>query len=61
MDCSVLYCNMKVKDMKAIQVGDEVRVGFNLMIVDEIIGDTIWCIDEDGQDHEHDKDSVDTY
>ena len=52
---------MKMKDTKTIQVGDEVRIGFNLMIVDEIIGDTIWCVDEDGQDHECDEDSVDTY
>jgi hypothetical protein len=38
---------MKMKE-KQIKVGDEVRYGFSLLIVDEIDGETFWCIDEDG-------------
>ena len=50
---------MNEKD--TIQVGDEVRVGCRLMIVDEIIDGTLWCIDEDGQDFELTEDEVDIY
>lgn len=49
MSYPLWYTNrmMKMKE-KQIKVGDEVRYGFSLLIVDEIDGETFWCIDEDG-------------
>lgn len=44
-----------------IKIGDEVRYGMSLLIVDEIEGDTLWCIDEDGQDFELTEEQVETY
>jgi len=46
---------------RKIQIGDEVRYGLSLLIVDEIDGDTLWCIDEDGQDFELTEEQVDTH
>ena len=52
---------MKIEDQE-IKVGDEVRVGMQLMIVDEITEfDTVICIDEDGQDFELTEDEIDVY
>ncbi len=47
-----------------IKVGDEVRVGVRMMIVDDIIdtGDhevAFFCIDEDGGDHELTENEID--
>ena len=47
-----------------IKVGDSVRVGVRIMIVDEIIdaGDhevAFFCVDEDGGDHELTKEQID--
>ena len=47
-----------------IKVGDEVRVGFRMMIVEEIIdaGDhevAFFCVNEDGGDHELTKEQID--
>ena len=47
-----------------IKVGDSVRVGFRMMIVDEIVevdGKEIafLCVDEDGGDHELTKEQID--
>ncbi len=47
-----------------VKEGDEVRVGFRMMIVDEIIdaGDhevAFFCVDEDGSDHELTKEQID--
>ncbi len=45
---------------KQIKVGDEVRFGMQLMIVDEITEfDTVICIDEDGQDFELTENEID--
>jgi len=52
---------MKEKMKNKIKIGDEVRYGMSLLIVDEIEGDTLWCIDEDGQDFELTEEQVETY
>ena len=47
---------------KTVKVGDEVRVGIQLMIVDEITEfDTVICIDQDGGDHELTENEIDIY
>jgi hypothetical protein len=47
---------------KTIKVGDEVRVGMQLMIVDEITEfNTVICIDEDGEDFELTENEIDIY
>tara|TARA_B100000686_G_C15883126_1_gene521991 strand:- start:77 stop:247 length:171 start_codon:yes stop_codon:yes gene_type:complete len=49
-----------------VKVGDEVRVGLRLMIVDEIVEvneDEVifYCIDEDGGDYELTENEIDIY
>jgi hypothetical protein len=45
-----------------LKVGDEIRFGMQLMIVDEITEfDTIIAIDEDGQDFELTENEIDIY
>ena len=52
---------MMIEDQQ-VKVGDEVRVGMQLMIVDEITEfDTVICIDEDGQDFELTENEIDVY
>ena len=52
---------MKIENEK-IQVGDEVRVGMQLMIVDEITEfDTIIAIDEDGGELELTENEFDVF
>ena len=47
---------------KTLKVGDEIRFGLQLMIVDEITEfDTIIAIDEDGQDFELTENEIDIY
>jgi hypothetical protein len=47
---------------KTLKVGDEIRFGMQLMIVDEITEfDTIIAIDEDGQDFELTENEIDIY
>jgi len=47
---------------KEIKVGDEVRVGMQLMIVDEITEfDTVICVDQDGGDWELTENEIDIY
>ena len=50
------------RESKTLKVGDEVRFGMQLMIVDEITEfDTVICIDEDGQDFELTENEIDIY
>ena len=47
-----------------VKVGDEVRVGFRMMIVDEIVEVNekeiaFLCVDEDGGDHELTENEID--
>ena len=52
---------MKIEN-KTLKVGDEVRFGMQLMIVDEITEfNTVICIDEDGQDFELTENEIDIY
>tara|TARA_B110000196_G_C20733683_1_gene469833 strand:- start:148 stop:354 length:207 start_codon:yes stop_codon:yes gene_type:complete len=52
---------MKIENEK-IQVGDEVRVGMQLMIVDEITEfDTIIAIDQDGEELELTENEFDVF
>ena len=52
---------MKIENEK-IQVGDEVRVGMQLMIVDEITEfDTVIVIDQDGEELELTENEIDVY
>ena len=47
---------------KTLKVGDEIRFGMQLMIVDEITEfDTIIAIDEDGQDFELTENEIDVF
>jgi serine acetyltransferase len=47
---------------KTIKVGDEVRVGAQLMIVDEITEfDTVVVIDQDGEELELTENEIDIY
>ena len=47
---------------KTIKVGDEVRVGMQLMIVDEITEfDTVVVIDQDGGELELTENEIDVY
>ena len=46
---------------REIKVGDEVRFGLSFMVVDEIDGNTFWCIDEDGQDHGLTREQIDIF
>ena len=47
---------------KTLKVGDEVRFGMQLMIVDEITEfNTIIAIDEDGQDFELTENEIDVF
>ena len=47
---------------KTLKVGDEIRFGMQLMIVDEITEfDTIIAIDEDGQDFELTENEIDIF
>jgi len=48
---------------KTLKVGDEVRVGMQLMIIDEICEDfnTVICIDEDGGEYELTENEIDIY
>ena len=50
-----------LNEERKIQVGDEVRYGMNFLIVDEIEGDTLWCVDQDGQDFELTENEIDIY
>ena len=52
---------MKIENVK-IKEGTEVRVGLELMIVDEVTEfDTVICIDQDGGDHELTENEIDIY
>ncbi len=52
---------MKIEDQQ-VKVGDEVRVGMQLMIVDEITEfDTVIVIDQDGGELELTEDEIDVY
>tara|TARA_R110000824_G_scaffold8908_1_gene40439 strand:+ start:308 stop:466 length:159 start_codon:yes stop_codon:yes gene_type:complete len=47
---------------KQIEVGDEVRVGMQLMIVDEVTEfDTVIVIDQDGEELELTENEIDLY
>ena len=47
---------------KTLKVGDEIRFGLQLMIVDEITEfNTIIAIDEDGQDFELTENEIDVF
>ena len=47
---------------KTLKVGDEIRFGMQLMIVDEITEfNTIIAIDEDGQDFELTENEIDVF
>ena len=49
-------------ESKTIKVGDEVRVGMQLMIVDEITEfDTVVVIDQDGEELELTENEIDIY
>ena len=49
-------------DNKTIKVGDEVRVGMQLMIVDELTEfDTVVVIDQDGGELELTENEIDIY
>ena len=52
---------MKIENIE-VKVGDEIRVGMQLMIVDEITEfDTIIAIDEDGGELELTENEIDVY
>ena len=52
---------MKVENIE-VKVGDEVRVGMQLMIVDEITEfDTVIVIDQDGEELELTENEIDVY
>ena len=52
---------MKIENVE-IKEGTEVRVGLELMIVDEVTEfDTVICIDQDGGDHELTENEIDIY
>jgi hypothetical protein len=52
---------MMIEDQQ-VKVGDEVRVGMQLMIVDEITEfDTVIVIDQDGGELELTEDEIDVY
>ena len=46
-----------------LKVGDEVRVGMQLMFIDEICEEfnTVICIDEDGGEHELTENEIDIF
>ena len=47
---------------KKLEVGDEVRVGMQLMIIDEITEfDTVIVIDQDGEELELTENEIDIY
>ena len=48
---------------KTLKVGDEIRFGMQLMIIDEICEEfnTVICVDEDGQDFELTEEQVDVF
>ncbi len=47
---------------KEVKVGDEVRVGMELMIVDEVTEfDTVIVIDQDGEELELTENEIDIY
>jgi len=48
---------------KTLKVGDEIRFGMQLMIIDEICEEfnTVICIDQDGGDHELTENEIDIY
>jgi hypothetical protein len=51
-----------IVENKTIKVGDEVRVGMQLMIVDEITEfDTVVVIDQDGGELELTENEIDIY
>ena len=51
-----------IVENKTIKVGDEVRVGMQLMIVDEITEfDTVIVIDQDGGELELTENEIDIY
>ena len=47
--------------MEQITIGTQILVGLRWLIVDEIDSETglLWCIDQDGGDHEIDKSNID--
>ena len=52
---------MKIENQE-VQVGDEVRVGMQLMIVDEVTEfDTVVVIDQDGEELELTENEIDVY
>ena len=49
-------------DNQEINVGDEVRVGIQVMVVDEVTDfNTVICIDQDGDEHELTENEIDVY
>ena len=51
-----------IVENREIKVGDEIRFGMQLMIVDEITEfNTIIAIDEDGQDFDLTENEIDIY
>ena len=49
-------------DNQEIGIGDEVRVGLEVMTVDEVTDfDTVICIDQDGGEHELTENEIDIY
>ena len=52
---------MKIENQE-VKVGDEVRVGMQLMIVDEVTEfDTVVVIDQDGEELELTENEIDVY
>jgi|TARA_R110002050_G_scaffold140456_1_gene265266 hypothetical protein len=52
---------MKIENQE-VKVGDEVRVGMELMIVDEVTEfDTVVVIDQDGEELELTENEIDVY
>jgi len=47
--------------MNQITIGTEILVGFRWLIVDSIDSETglLWCLDQDGGDHEINKSNID--